>query len=115
MVRMLPDQLAELDAWIADQAGPKLSRPAAIRRLVHRGLPRTVEVSVSDERHSWGGDAVMTAPKPKRRRPIKEIIQDEISEIRDGVVDLLEPSAETGDTAARNVKELRLMRNMPDD
>jgi hypothetical protein len=64
LVRLQPDQLAALDAFIAAQAKP-LSRPEAIRKLMFLGLPRTVEVSVSDERHSWGGDAVMAGPKPK--------------------------------------------------
>jgi hypothetical protein len=66
-VRMLPDQLEQLDAWIASQAG-EMTRPEAIRRLVSLGLPRTTNVSVSDEQHSWGGDAVMTAPKPKHTK-----------------------------------------------
>jgi hypothetical protein len=37
MVRMQPDQLAGLDAWIAGQDPPP-SRPEAIRRLVEKGL-----------------------------------------------------------------------------
>ena len=64
-VRLQPEQLAALDAWIASQ--PKLlSRPEALRRLAARGMPSTTEVNVSDEQHSWGGDAVMTAPKPRK-------------------------------------------------
>ena len=33
-VRVQPDSSAQLDAWIAEQPGPKLSRPEAMRRLV---------------------------------------------------------------------------------
>jgi hypothetical protein len=36
-VRMQPDELADLDSWIADQES-ELSRPQAIRRLVKLGL-----------------------------------------------------------------------------
>lgn len=34
MVRVQPDLLADLDAWIAEQPEPKPSRPDAMRRLV---------------------------------------------------------------------------------
>jgi hypothetical protein len=37
-VRLLDDPLATLDAWIAKQGEPELSRPEAIRRLVELGL-----------------------------------------------------------------------------
>jgi hypothetical protein len=37
LVRM-HDQLDALDAWIAKQDDPKLTRPEAIRRLVELGL-----------------------------------------------------------------------------
>jgi hypothetical protein len=37
-VRILDDPLAALDAWIARQKEPDLSRPEAIRRLVELGL-----------------------------------------------------------------------------
>jgi len=36
-VRLPPDQLAALDAWIARQA-ESLSRPEAMRRLIEKGL-----------------------------------------------------------------------------
>ena len=67
-VRMPPEELAALDTWIATQPDPKPSRPEAMRRLAKLGLPRTTNVSVSDEQHSWGGDAVMTTPKPRTRK-----------------------------------------------
>ena len=37
-VRLLDDPLSNLDAWIATQKEPDLSRPEAIRRLVEIGL-----------------------------------------------------------------------------
>jgi hypothetical protein len=37
-LRVLPAQSAEIDAWIAKQKEPNLSRPEAIRRLVEIGL-----------------------------------------------------------------------------
>ena len=37
-VRLLDEPLGELDAWIARQQQPDLSRPEAIRRLVELGL-----------------------------------------------------------------------------
>jgi hypothetical protein len=37
-LRVLPDQYAAIDAWIAKQKEPDLSRPEAIRRLVDLGL-----------------------------------------------------------------------------
>ena len=37
-VRLLDDPLATLDAWIARQKEPDLTRPEAIRRLVELGL-----------------------------------------------------------------------------
>jgi len=39
-VRLQPDGLSELDAWIANQRDPKPSRPEAIRRLVEKGLSK---------------------------------------------------------------------------
>ncbi|WGR92955.1 hypothetical protein MTX20_34805 [Bradyrhizobium sp. ISRA435] len=37
-LRVLPDQLANIDAWIAKQKDVDLSRPGAIRRLIEIGL-----------------------------------------------------------------------------
>ncbi len=37
-VRFQPEQLAPLDAWIADQPDPKPSRPEAIREAVAEHL-----------------------------------------------------------------------------
>ena len=34
MVRLQPDQLAALDAWIAGQDEPRPSRPEAIRQII---------------------------------------------------------------------------------
>ena len=38
LVRLEADQFGALDAWIAKQKEPGLSRPEAIRRLVELGL-----------------------------------------------------------------------------
>lgn len=38
MVRLQPDQLAALDAWIARQDEPRPTRPEAIRTLLARAL-----------------------------------------------------------------------------
>jgi hypothetical protein len=40
MVRVPPEELARLDAWIASQPDPKPSRPEAIRRLVEKALEK---------------------------------------------------------------------------
>lgn len=37
-VRVPPEELAALDAWIARQPEPKPSRPEALRRLAAKGL-----------------------------------------------------------------------------
>jgi hypothetical protein len=37
-LRVLPNQSAAIDAWIARQKEPEISRPEAIRRLVELGL-----------------------------------------------------------------------------
>jgi hypothetical protein len=39
-IRMLPDLLAALDAWIEKQDNPKPSRPEAARRLLWDALRR---------------------------------------------------------------------------
>lgn len=38
-VRLQPDQLAALDAWIAQQSDPRPSRPEAIRLILGHSLP----------------------------------------------------------------------------
>ena len=55
-VRMPPDQLARLDAWIIAQPGVKPTRPEAMRRLVEVGLGTPVVM------------AGMRAPKSARRK-----------------------------------------------
>ena len=42
-VRVPPDDLAKLDAWIAAQPEPRPSRPEALRRLASEALTRPVE------------------------------------------------------------------------
>jgi hypothetical protein len=39
LVRVMPDQIERLDAWIAKQGEPDLGRPEAIRRLLDQTLP----------------------------------------------------------------------------
>jgi hypothetical protein len=46
-LRLPPDKLAQLDAWIARQGSPKLTRPEAIRRLLDAGLSRQVDAKPS--------------------------------------------------------------------
>lgn len=38
MVRLLPEQLTALDAWIEGQEEPRPSRPEAIRQLIDKAL-----------------------------------------------------------------------------
>jgi hypothetical protein len=40
-LRVLPDELARIDAWVKVQPKPKPSRPEAIRRLAQLGLGST--------------------------------------------------------------------------
>ena len=40
-VRVPPDELAELDAWIAAQDDPKPTRPEALRKLARKGLGKS--------------------------------------------------------------------------
>jgi len=39
LVRVMPDQIERLDAWIVKQGEPHLGRPEAIRRLLDKALP----------------------------------------------------------------------------
>lgn len=41
MVRLQPDQLARLDAWIAEEGGRATSRPEAVRRLIDVALQKS--------------------------------------------------------------------------
>jgi hypothetical protein len=43
-VRLLDTPLAKLDAWIADQKEPDLTRPEAMRRLLEIGLKAKVKL-----------------------------------------------------------------------
>jgi hypothetical protein len=57
-VRVPPDQLAALDAWIAKQPDPKPSRPEAIRQLVDQSLapvegPPTISSKLADDLGSF--------------------------------------------------------------
>jgi hypothetical protein len=45
LVRLQPDQLGKLDAWITRQPEPRPTRPEAIRRLIEFGLKTKVRKS----------------------------------------------------------------------
>jgi Arc/MetJ-type ribon-helix-helix transcriptional regulator len=40
MVRMASEEIAEIDAWIASEGPPFVTRPEAIRRLVRKALEK---------------------------------------------------------------------------
>lgn len=42
MVRLQPDQLAHLDAWIAHQREPQLTRPEAMRQLIQIAMNKNI-------------------------------------------------------------------------
>jgi len=44
LVRLQPDQLAQVDAWMANQPLPAFGRPEAIRRLIEIGLERQTTI-----------------------------------------------------------------------
>jgi hypothetical protein len=68
-LRVLPDQSAAIDAWIAKQRETNLSRPEAIRRLVDLGL--TVKTSATP------------VGKPGRRLRAQELATKTIEKIID--------------------------------
>ena len=50
-LRILPEQLKAIDAWVAVQKEPVLTRPEAIRRLIDAGLaanPKRRKIRASD-------------------------------------------------------------------
>ena len=51
-VRLPPDQLAILDAWIAAQPKPKPSRPEAIRQLLTTSLGAVAAKATRKRMHS---------------------------------------------------------------
>jgi hypothetical protein len=68
-VRMLDSPLAAVDAWIAKQKEPDLSRPEGIRRLVELGL----KVKTSEK----------PARRPGRRRRAQELAATAIEKMID--------------------------------
>ena len=85
-VRMLDRPLAALDAWIAKQKEPELSRPEAIRRLVELGLTvRTPAKPVS---------------KPGRKLRAHELATNAIEKI-------IDPSAPAEEQASRKRRLLK--------
>jgi hypothetical protein len=70
---MLDRPLAALDAWIAKQKEPELSRPEAIRRLVEIGLaagPSVMKTArrAPDDSVKAAADRAMTSGAANRRR-----------------------------------------------
>ena len=69
-LRLPPDKLAQLDGWIAQQGGRKLTRPEAIRRLIEAGLaakpavPSSSSAPGSTRKPAAGKTA---APRAKKR------------------------------------------------
>lgn len=43
LVKMPPDELADLDRWIKKQNDPAMTRPAALRRLAQRAMESAEE------------------------------------------------------------------------
>src|SRR4051812_33488589 len=64
-LRVPPEQLVRLDAWIARQPGPKPTRPEAIRRLIEAGLNATENSSVASDT----GTDPAGSDKPARAKP----------------------------------------------
>jgi hypothetical protein len=60
-VRMLDDRIAALDAWIAKQKEPELSRPEAIRRLVELGLTVKTRSAPSERQRATLADLASKA------------------------------------------------------
>jgi hypothetical protein len=96
-LRMLPDQIAALDAWISKHKEPDLTRPEAIRRLVEIGL--TVKAPArpvsKPGRRSRAQDLAMTAidkmsdpsASPEERDQRRRRLTKGPSEFRDDRVD----------------------------
>jgi hypothetical protein len=68
-LRVLPEQFSAIDAWIAKQKEPDLSRPEAIRRLVEVGLKVKTPAK--------------TVGKPGRRTRARELASEAIERIID--------------------------------
>jgi hypothetical protein len=60
-LRLPPDDLAAVDAWIAKQKEPALSRPEAIRRLVELGLTVKTRSAPSERQHAALADLASKA------------------------------------------------------
>ena len=58
---MLDDRIAALDAWIAKQKEPELSRPEAIRRLVELGLTVKTRSAPSERQRATLADLASKA------------------------------------------------------
>ena len=99
-LRLPPDDLAAVDAWIAKQAKPKPSRPAAIRRLVELGLtvktkakqPSAARAARAKELAAKAIDKMIDpAAPPEERAQRKHRLTKGPSEFREDRVDLPKP------------------------
>src|SRR5258705_13410017 len=96
-LRLPPDDLAAVDAWIARQKEPDLSRPEAIRRLVELGLtvkpkakqPSPARAARAKELAAKAIDKMIdaTAP-PEERAQRRHRLTKGPSEFREARVDL---------------------------
>jgi hypothetical protein len=83
-VRMFPDQLKALDAWIKAQPAPRPTRPEAIRRLVeeagaraqharaggHKGAFKARELAGKELDQFLRGNSAVTDEQEKRKRAL---------------------------------------------
>jgi hypothetical protein len=60
-LRLPPDDLAAVDAWIAKRKEPDLSRPEAIRRLVELGLKAPKKVRPDQTMKDSDGRVILLA------------------------------------------------------
>ncbi len=68
-VRLQPQQMSALDAWIASQPEPRPSRPEAIRRLLEQALaslepPGTLDQQIARHERTLATNPISDAPSP---------------------------------------------------
>src|SRR5688572_11943257 len=69
-VRVPPDQVAVLDAWIAAQPEPKPSRPEAMRQLMELGIKASAPMSdASIGRDEMASDSASKPSRPDNALP----------------------------------------------
>jgi hypothetical protein len=66
-VRLSPDELEQIDAWIEAQPGSKPTRPAAIRRLIgHAMESASASKGLHDRMDSWDDDVANLDGKARK-------------------------------------------------